>query len=134
AHIFDAGITDRGQPYFAMEYVRGVPITEYCDQHKLTIPLRLHLFRQVCSGIQHAHLKGVMHRDLKPQNVLVTVQDGKPVPKIIDFGLAKAIDHRLVEATLFTEQGQMIGTPEYMSPEQARGGPDVDTRTDVYSL
>jgi serine/threonine protein kinase/formylglycine-generating enzyme required for sulfatase activity len=135
ATVFDAGITEHGQPYFAMEYVKGIPITDYCDQHKLSLQDRIALFQKVCSGVQHAHLKGVMHRDLKPSNVLVTLQDGKPVPKIIDFGLAKATDHHLVEATLFTEHGQVIGTPEYMSPEQAGlGGLDVDTRTDVYSL
>ncbi|MFY9342885.1 MAG: SUMF1/EgtB/PvdO family nonheme iron enzyme [Planctomycetota bacterium] len=135
ARVFDAGISDKGQPWFAMEYVKGIAITDYCDQNKLPLKERIALFRQVCSGVQHAHLKGVMHRDLKPGNVLVTVQDGKPVPKIIDFGLAKAMDHRLVEVTLFTQQGVVIGTPEYMSPEQAGlGGLDVDTRTDVYSL
>jgi serine/threonine protein kinase/formylglycine-generating enzyme required for sulfatase activity len=135
AKVLDAGVTARGQPYFVMEYVKGVPITDYCDQHKLPLRARIELLQQVCAGVQHAHLKGVMHRDLKPSNVLVTVQDGKPMPKIIDFGLAKAVDHRLVEATLFTEQGAVLGTPEYMSPEQAGlGGLDVDTRTDVYSL
>ena len=135
ARVYDAGTSERGQPYFAMEYVKGVPITDYCDQNKLTINARIALFRQVCSGVQHAHLKGVMHRDLKPGNVLVTVQDGKPAPKIIDFGLAKAVDHRLVQATLHTERGMILGTPEYMSPEQAGlSGLDVDTRTDVYSL
>ncbi|MBL8725841.1 MAG: SUMF1/EgtB/PvdO family nonheme iron enzyme [Planctomycetes bacterium] len=135
AKIFDAGTTESGQPWLAMEYVKGVPITDYCDQNSLSLEGRLALFREVCAGIQHAHQKGVMHRDLKPSNVLVTVQEGKPMPKIIDFGLAKAVDHRLVESTLFTEAGVMLGTPEYMSPEQARiGGLDVDTRTDVYSL
>jgi len=135
SRVYDAGVSDRGQPWFAMEFVKGIPITDYCDQNKLTLQERIALFRQVCSGVQHAHLKGVMHRDLKPSNVLVTVQDGKPIPKIIDFGLAKAMDHRLVEATLFTQQGQIVGTPEYMSPEQAGvGGLDIDTRTDVYSL
>ena len=135
ATVVDAGITEQGQPYFAMEYVKGIPITDYCDQNKLSLKERIELFQKVCSGVQHAHLKGVMHRDLKPGNVLVTLQDGKPTPKIIDFGLAKATDHHLVEATLFTEHGVLIGTPEYMSPEQAGlGGLDVDTRTDVYSL
>lgn len=135
AAVFGAGLTEHGQPYFAMEYVKGIPITEYCDQNKLSLKDRIELFQKVCSGVQHAHLKGVMHRDLKPSNVMVTLQDGKPQPKIIDFGLAKATDHHLVEATLFTEHGQIIGTPEYMSPEQAGlGGLDVDTRTDVYSL
>ncbi len=135
ATVFDAGITPQGQPFFAMEYVKGIPITDYCDLNKLGLKERIELFQKVCSGVQHAHLKGVMHRDLKPSNVLVTLQDGKPTPKIIDFGLAKATDHHLVDGTLFTEQGQVIGTPEYMSPEQAGlGGLDVDTRTDVYSL
>jgi serine/threonine protein kinase/formylglycine-generating enzyme required for sulfatase activity len=135
AKVFDCGLSERGQPYFAMEYVKGIPITDYCDQNKLPLKDRIGLFQQVCSGIQHAHLKGVMHRDLKPDNVLVTLQDGKPLAKIIDFGLAKAMDHRLVEATIFTEHGTVVGTPEYMSPEQAGlGGLDVDTRTDVYSL
>ncbi len=135
AQVYDAGLTDRGQPWFAMEFVKGIPITDYCDQNKLTFEQRIALFQKVCSGVQHAHLKGVMHRDLKPGNVLVTLQDGKPLPKIIDFGLAKATNHHLVEATIFTEHGTIVGTPEYMSPEQAGlGGLDVDTRTDVYSL
>jgi serine/threonine protein kinase/formylglycine-generating enzyme required for sulfatase activity len=135
ATVFDAGLTAQGQPWFAMEYVKGIPITEYCDRNKVGLRERIKLFQQVCSGVQHAHLKGVMHRDLKPSNVLVTVQDGKAVPKIIDFGLAKATDHHLVEATIYTQHGQFVGTPEYMSPEQAGlDGLDVDTRTDVYSL
>jgi tetratricopeptide (TPR) repeat protein len=118
-----------------MEIVRGLPITEYCDKHKLTTRERLELLTHVCQAIQHAHQKGVIHRDLKPSNILVMVQEDKPVPKIIDFGIAKAIEHRLTERTLFTEQGQLIGTPEYMSPEQAEmSGLDVDTRTDIYSL
>lgn len=135
ARVYDAGLAESGQPYLAMEYVKGVAITDYCDQNKLSIDERLDLFVAVCSAVQHAHTKGVMHRDLKPSNILVTEQDGKPEPKIIDFGLAKAADHRLVEATVFTETGQVIGTPEYMSPEQAGvGGLDIDTRTDVFSL
>jgi serine/threonine protein kinase/formylglycine-generating enzyme required for sulfatase activity len=135
ATVLDAGVSAQGQPYFVMEFVKGIPITDYCDQNKLGLKERIELLQKVCSGVQHAHLKGVMHRDLKPGNVLVTLQDGKATPKIIDFGLAKAVDHHLVEATLFTEQGVMLGTPEYMSPEQAGlGGLDVDTRTDVYSL
>ena len=135
AQVFDAGLTPTGQPWFAMEYVKGIPITDYCDRNKLSLEQRIDLFQKVCSGVQHAHLKGVMHRDLKPGNVLVTLQDGAPTPKIIDFGLAKATDHRLVEATIFTEHGTVVGTPEYMSPEQAGlDGLDVDTRTDVYSL
>ena len=135
AKVYDAGTTDDGRPYLVMECVKGVRITDYCDQNHLGLEARIELFRSVCSGIQHAHTKGVMHRDLKPSNVLVTVQDGQPTAKIIDFGLAKAVSHQLVDATLFTEQGQILGTPEYMSPEQAGiGGLDVDTRTDIYSL
>jgi non-specific serine/threonine protein kinase/serine/threonine-protein kinase len=135
AKVFDGGATETGRPYFVMELVRGVPITEYCDQHKLTTKERLELFIQICQAVQHAHQKGVIHRDLKPSNVLVMVQEDKPIPKIIDFGIAKAIEHRLTERTLFTEQGQLIGTPEYMSPEQAEmSGLDVDTRSDIYSL
>ena len=135
ARVFDAGITERGQPFFAMEYVKGVPITDYCDRHCLPTRARLELFRKVCDGVQHAHQKGIIHRDIKPSNVLVAVQGEKPIPKIIDFGLAKATAQRLTERTLFTEHGQLIGTPEYMSPEQADfTGLDVDTRTDVYSL
>ncbi len=135
AKVFDGGATETGRPYFVMEIVRGLPITEYCDKQKLTTRERLELLTQVCQAIQHAHQKGVIHRDLKPSNILVVVQEDKPVPKIIDFGIAKAIEHRLTERTLFTEQGQLIGTPEYMSPEQAEmSGLDVDTRTDIYSL
>ena len=135
ARVFDAGVTDDGRPYFAMEYVKGVPLTRYCDDFKLDLRDRLDLFLQICAGVQHAHTKGIIHRDLKPANILVTLQDGKPRAKIIDFGLARATDQHLVEATLFTEQGQIIGTPEYMSPEQAGlGGIDIDARTDVYSL
>ena len=135
AKVFDGGATETGRPYFVMEIVRGLPITEYCDKHKLTTRERLKLLTHVCQAIQHAHQKGVIHRDLKPSNILVMVQEDKPVPKIIDFGIAKAIEHRLTERTLFTEQGQLIGTPEYMSPEQAEmSGLDVDTRTDIYSL
>jgi serine/threonine protein kinase len=135
AKVFDGGSTENGRPYFVMELVRGIPITEYCDKHKLTTRERLELFIQVCQAVQHAHQKGVIHRDLKPSNVLVVVQEDQPVPKIIDFGIAKAVEHRLTERTLFTEQGQLIGTPEYMSPEQAEMfGLDVDTRSDIYSL
>jgi serine/threonine protein kinase/tetratricopeptide (TPR) repeat protein len=135
ARVFDAGATDLGRPYFTMEYVPGVPITRSCDDHRLDTRARLDLFVQVCEGVQHAHQKGIIHRDIKPSNVLVSVVDGRPVPKIIDFGIAKATAHRLTDRTLFTEMGQMIGTPEYMSPEQAgMTGGDVDTRTDVYSL
>jgi len=135
AKVFDGGATETGRPYFVMELVRGIPITEYCDKHKLTTRERLELFIPVCQAVQHAHQKGVIHRDLKPSNVLVVVQEDRPIPKIIDFGIAKAIEHRLTERTLFTEQGQLIGTPEYMSPEQAEmSGLDVDTRSDIYSL
>jgi len=135
AKVFDAGVTNAGRPYFVMELVRGVPITEYCDKNLLTTEERLRLFVSVCQAVQHAHQKGVIHRDLKPKNILVSLQHDQPVPKIIDFGIAKATGHRLTERTLFTEQGQLIGTPEYMSPEQAEmSGLDVDTRTDIYSL
>jgi WD40 repeat protein/serine/threonine protein kinase len=135
AKVFDAGATERGQPYFAMEFVQGTRITEYCDAERLSTRERLGLFVEVCHAIQHAHQKGIIHRDIKPSNVLVTVRDGKPAPVIIDFGIAKSIDHRLTAQTMYTEQGQLIGTPEYMSPEQAgMGGGDVDTRTDIYSL
>jgi len=135
ATVFDGGSTPEGRPYFVMEYVKGEPITTYCDRQRLTTQERLELFTQVCEGVQHAHQKGVIHRDLKPSNVLVTIQDDHPVPKIIDFGVAKATARHLTEHTLFTELGVMIGTPEYMSPEQAEmGGLDIDTRTDVYAL
>ena len=135
AKAFEAGSTDEGRPFFAMEYVRGVPLTEYCDAQRLSTQDRLALFMQVCDGVQHAHQKGIIHRDIKPSNILVAVEDGRPVPKIIDFGVAKATSQRLTERTLFTELGQWIGTPEYMSPEQAElSGLDIDTRSDVYSL
>jgi eukaryotic-like serine/threonine-protein kinase len=157
AKVLDAGATATGRPYFVMEYVEGVAITEYCDRHRLTIPQRLELFVQVCGAVQHAHTKGVIHRDLKPSNILVRGEDGAgergsegarerggreparsgplsgPLVKVIDFGIAKAMDRSLTEKTVFTEQGQPIGTPEYMSPEQGVGR-DLDTRTDVYSL
>ena len=135
AKVLDAGATETGRPYFVMELARGIPLTDYCDRHKLSTQERLCLFIAVCQAVQHAHQKGVIHRDLKPSNILVVIQDDRPVPKIIDFGIAKATDHRLAQRTLFTEQGQLIGTPEYMSPEQAEmSGLDVDTRTDIYSL
>jgi tetratricopeptide (TPR) repeat protein len=135
ARVFDAGSTDLGRPYFTMEFVAGLPITRYCDDRRLGVSDRLDLFLQVCDGVQHAHRKGIIHRDVKPSNVLVPVVDGRPIPKIIDFGIAKATGHRRTGQTLSTELGQAIGTPEYMSPEQARmTGSDVDTRTDVYSL
>ena len=135
ARVLDAGVTDSGRPYFVMELVKGVPITRYCDEHRLTPRDRLGLFVQVCQAVQHAHQKGVIHRDLKPSNVLVALYDGKPVPKVIDFGVAKATGTPLTEATLFTGFGTVVGTLEYMSPEQAQLNQlDVDTRSDVYSL
>jgi serine/threonine protein kinase len=135
ARVLDAGATPTGRPYFAMELVRGVPVTKYCDDNHLTPRQRLELFVPICQAIQHAHQKGVIHRDIKPSNVLIMLSDGKPVPKVIDFGLAKALDQRLTEQTIFTQLGQVLGTLEYMSPEQAdASGLDVDTRTDIYSL
>lgn len=135
ARIFDAGATERGRPYFAMEYVPGLPITEYCDRHKLGNRQRLDLFNAVCNAVHHAHQKGVIHRDLKPSNILVADSDGHPQVKVIDFGIAKATATDRDDQTMFTMDGQVIGTPEYMSPEQAGFGPgDVDTRTDIYSL
>ncbi|MBL7188698.1 MAG: serine/threonine protein kinase [Phycisphaerae bacterium] len=135
AHVYDAGTTEAGRPYFVMEYVKGAPITEYCDRQKLEIEDRLGLFLNVCEAVQHAHQKGIIHRDIKPSNILVSTKDNQAVPKIIDFGIAKALTQPLTERTLHTEQDQFMGTPEYMSPEQvemsARG---VDTRTDIYSL
>lgn len=135
ARVFDGGATPTGRPYFVMEYVKGEPITDYCDRHNLSTADRLKLFRTVCDAVQHAHQKGIIHRDLKPSNVLVTVEGDTPVPKIIDFGIAKATGARLTEETLFTTTGELMGTPEYMSPEQAEmSALDVDTRTDIYSL
>jgi serine/threonine protein kinase/tetratricopeptide (TPR) repeat protein len=135
AKVLDAGATEAGRPYFVMELVKGISITEYCDKNKLSTQERLSLFVDVCHAVEHAHQKGIIHRDLKPSNVLVTLHDGTPVPKVIDFGISKATNQRLTEKTLFTRYSQMIGTPEYMSPEQAEmSGLDVDTRTDVYSL
>ncbi len=135
AKVLDAGTTPTGRPYFVMELVPGTPITRYCDEHRLTPTQRLGLFVQVCRGVQHAHQKGVIHRDLKPSNLMVPLYDGKPVPKIIDFGLAKATGQKLTDSTLVTQVGLVVGTPEYMSPEQAEPNqPDVDTRSDVYSL
>jgi len=135
AHVYDAGTTETGRSYFVMELVRGVSLTEYCDKNKLGTHQRLELFIPVCHAVQHAHHKGLIHRDLKPSNIMVTLHDGKPVPKVIDFGVAKATNQELTERTLFTRYAQMIGTPEYMSPEQAEmSGLDIDTRSDVYSL
>jgi serine/threonine protein kinase len=135
AKVLDAGATDTGRPYFVMELVKGIPITEYCDNNNLDTRQRLELFISVCKAIQHAHQKSIIHRDLKPSNVLITLHDGRPVPKVIDFGIAKATGQRLTEKTLFTRFAQMVGTPEYMSPEQAEfSGLDVDARSDIYSL
>ena len=135
AKVFDAGATDQGRPYFVMELVHGLPITEHCDRHRLSIDQRLDLFIRTCEAIQHAHQKGIIHRDIKPSNILVEYRDGQATPKIIDFGVAKATSQRLTEKTLFTEQGQMVGTPVYMSPEQADlSSQDIDTRSDIYSL
>ncbi len=135
ARVLDAGATETGRPYFVMELVRGISIMDYCDRHKLSMRERLELFIPICQAVQHAHQKGIIHRDLKPSNVLVTLHDTVPIPKVIDFGIAKATSHRLTEKTLFTEFRQFVGTPEYMSPDQAEiSGLDIDTRTDIYSL
>ncbi|MFC1794660.1 tetratricopeptide repeat protein [Planctomycetota bacterium] len=135
AHVHDAGTTENGRPYFVMEYVKGLPITEYCDHHKLTIEDRLNLFRQICLAVHHAHQKGIIHRDIKPSNILVSLERDEAIPKIIDFGIAKAISMPLTERTLATEDSQLLGTPEYMSPEQAdMASVDIDTRSDIYSL
>jgi len=135
AKVLDAGSTPQGAPYFVMEYVAGLPITTYCDNHKLSTRERLDLFMHVCEGVQHAHQKAIIHRDLKPSNILVTDVDGRAAPKIIDFGVAKALGQKLTADTMFTRVGALVGTPEYMSPEQANSpGEDIDTRTDVYSL
>jgi WD40 repeat protein len=135
ARVLDAGTTETGRPYFVMELVRGVAITEFCDKNNLSTRERLDLFISVCQAVQHAHQKGIIHRDIKPSNVMVTLHDGQPVVKVIDFGIAKAVNQQLTEKTVFTRYSQMIGTPEYMSPEQAEmSGLDIDTRTDVFSL
>ena len=137
AKVLDAGATESGSPYFVMELVKGIPLLKYCDDKKLGVQERLNLFVSVCKAVQHAHHKGIIHRDLKPSNVLVALYDGEPVPKVIDFGLAKAMDNsmRLTDKTIFTEFGKIVGTLNYMSPEQAElNALDVDTRTDVYSL
>jgi tetratricopeptide (TPR) repeat protein/tRNA A-37 threonylcarbamoyl transferase component Bud32 len=135
ARVHDAGLTPSGRPYFVMEHVKGIPITEYCDKHRLSIEERLRLFIHVCEAVQHAHQKGIIHRDIKPSNILVTIEDEQASPKVIDFGVARAISQPLTERTLHTEQGQFVGTPEYMSPEQADpNNQDIDTCTDVYSL
>jgi non-specific serine/threonine protein kinase/serine/threonine-protein kinase len=135
ARVIDAGATESGRPYFVMEYIDGTPITEYCDTHRLNTAQRLELFLAVCAGVEHAHQRGIIHRDLKPGNVLVTEENGRPVPKVIDFGIAKATARQSIEKTMFTQAGMLIGTPEYMSPEQAGlAEQDIDVRTDVYSL
>jgi eukaryotic-like serine/threonine-protein kinase len=135
AQIFDASATTKGCPYFVMEYIEGAPITQYCDRKRMTTRERLALFLAVCRAVHHAHQKGVIHRDLKPSNVLVTEQDGAPVPKVIDFGIAKATDKWAVENTLLTQFGQIVGTPEYASPEQADTMTgDIDEASDAYSL
>ena len=135
ARVLDGGATDTGRPYFVMELVQGVPITEFCDKVKLRTKDRLKLFVQVCQAIQSAHQKGIIHRDIKPSNVLITLHNGEPMPKVIDFGIAKATNQKLTEKTLFTNFASMIGTPAYMSPEQAEmSSIDVDTRADIYSL
>jgi len=135
AHVYDAGMTAVGRPYFVMEYVKGLPITEYCDHHRLSIEDRLALFVQVCQAVQHAHQKGIIHRDIKPSNILVSAENDRATPKIIDFGVAKAIGRPLTDRTLVTEDSHLLGTPEYMSPEQAdMASEDIDTRSDVYSL
>ncbi len=133
--VLDAGATEAGRPYFVMELVRGKSVTTYCDEKQLSLRERLKIFVQICNALEHAHQKGIIHRDIKPNNILVTNHDGQPTAKIIDFGIAKAVNDRLTEKTLFTNYGEMVGTPLYMSPEQAEmSEPDVDTRTDIYSL
>jgi eukaryotic-like serine/threonine-protein kinase len=134
ARVFDAGTDERGRSYIVMECIDGVPITQHCDSESLSLRQRLELFIRVCNAVQHAHMKAVIHRDIKPTNVLVTIRDGQPVPKVIDFGVAKAIDGPLASSSFFTRFGQFVGTPGYMSPEVAEFAEDIDTRTDVYSL
>ncbi len=135
AKVFDAGTTESGRPYFVMELVKGLPVTEFCDQQRLTTDGRLKLFRQICQAVQHAHQKGIIHRDLKPSNILIAMYDDVPVPKVIDFGVAKATSEPLSENTFFTRFGEVIGTLAYMSPEQAQFNQlDIDTRSDIYSL
>src|SRR5262249_7319974 len=135
AKVLDAGVSHQGQPYFVMELIKGVPITEYCDAARLSPRERLDLFIPVCQAVQHAHQKGIIHRDLKPSNILVALYDGRPVPKVIDFGVAKATGPRLTDQSVYTEVGALIGTLEYMSPEQAElNNLDIDTRSDIYAL
>ena len=135
ARVFDAGTTPTGQPFFVMELVNGLPLTRFCDEARLTTKERLELFVPICQAVQHAHQKGIVHRDLKPANILVTLIDGKPIPKVIDFGVAKATAGRLTDESMSTLFGSVIGTLEYMSPEQTGySGVDIDTRADIYSL
>ncbi len=135
AKVFDGETTEAGRPYFVMELIKGVPITKYCDEHRLTPQQRLELFVPVCQAVQHAHQKGIIHRDLKPSNVLIALYDGKPAPKVIDFGVVKATGQKLTDKTLFTDFGAVVGTLEYMSPEQAETNQlDIDTRSDLYAL
>jgi serine/threonine-protein kinase len=135
AKILDGGVTESGRPFFVMELVKGLPITEYCERNRLTPRQRLELFSPVCQAVQHAHQKGIIHRDLKPSNVLVSMHDVTPVVRVIDFGVAKALGQELTDKTLFTGFAQMVGTPLYMSPEQAgQGTLDTDTRSDIYTL
>ena len=135
AGILDAGTTADGRPYFAMELVKGIPISDFCDQENLSPKERLELFIPVCAAVQHAHQKGIIHRDLKPSNILIALFDGRPIPKVIDFGVAKAIGFRLAEESVYTEIGSIVGTVEYMAPEQAElNNLDIDTRADVYAL
>ena len=134
AKVLDAGTTDSGRPFFVMELVRGIPVTKYCDEQSLATEKRLEIFSRICTALQHAHQKGIIHRDIKPSNILVTLHDGVPVPKVIDFGIAKATQGKLTDRTYFTAFEQFVGTPAYMSPEQAEmSGLDVDTRSDIYS-
>jgi serine/threonine protein kinase len=134
ATVLDAGATPSGRPFFVMEYVDGLPLTQFCERKRLTLRTRLGLFIEICSAVQHAHQRGVIHRDLKPSNILVIEADSRPQPKVIDFGLARAIGHESAEGTLLTRTGQVLGTPGYMAPEQAAGSADVDPRADVYAL
>src|SRR5215468_11202759 len=135
ARVLDAGATETGRPYFVMELVYGVKITQYCDQNRVNMKERLELFIQICNAVQHAHQKGIIHRDLKPSNIMITMHDGLPVPKVIDFGIAKATEQRLTDKTLFTSYAQLMGTPAYMSPEQMElSGLNLDTRSDIYAL
>src|SRR6185295_5595677 len=135
ARVFDGGATPAGRPYFVMELVKGLPLTKYCDDARLTPRQRIELFVPVCQAVQHAHQKGIIHRDLKPSNILVGLYDGRPVPKVIDFGVAKVTGSRLTERSVYTEVGSIVGTLEYMSPEQAElNNLDIDTRSDIYAL